>query len=122
MSDKESWEYIVQQRTAQGWEDITAHATRAEAIAERKVYEKNQPEFPARVVRRLESEGDRGSVRTYHVTMLETIVLSTTVEAESPEEALTEALEQESYKEESQGTSGFEVYDVEAGKTVLAKE
>ncbi len=43
-------EYIVQGNYGFGWEELTAHNTRAEAIAERKVYDENETSYPHRVI------------------------------------------------------------------------
>lgn len=46
--------YVIQQYTAQGWEDVTAEDSRSEARQRLKEYRDNQPEFDARMVKRRE--------------------------------------------------------------------
>jgi hypothetical protein len=45
--------YVVQGNYSQGWEDLTAHDTRKEAIAERKTYDANG-NYPHRVISKRE--------------------------------------------------------------------
>lgn len=58
MSEEPKYEYIVQGDYQQGWEDLTAHETRAAAVAECNVYNTEEPELRHRVVRRLEETID----------------------------------------------------------------
>ena len=48
---KYDYEYIVQGNYGYGWDDLTAHDTRAAARAERKVYDANES-TPHRVIAR----------------------------------------------------------------------
>lgn len=48
---KYTYEYIVQGNYGTGWDDLTSHAIGADARAERKVYDANEP-YPHRVVYR----------------------------------------------------------------------
>lgn len=49
--NKYVYEYIVQGHYGYGWDDLTAHDSRKEALAERKVYDANEPN-PHRVIHR----------------------------------------------------------------------
>lgn len=42
-------EYLIEQQTAQGWEEVCSEDTRAEARQRRNEYRGNQPEFPVRI-------------------------------------------------------------------------
>lgn len=42
-------EFVVQQRTAQGWEDVCAESTRSAALQRLREYRDNQPEYAARI-------------------------------------------------------------------------
>ena len=46
--------YVVQGNYGQGWEDLTTHDTRKEAIDERKVYDINEIKYAHRVISRRE--------------------------------------------------------------------
>lgn len=41
-------EFVVEQKTEQGWEVVTAEETRREAINQVKCYRRNQPKYPVR--------------------------------------------------------------------------
>lgn len=45
-------EYQIHQCTAQGWEEICSYDTRKEAKADLKAYRENQPEYPAKCIKR----------------------------------------------------------------------
>lgn len=45
-------EYQVHQCTCQGWEEVCAETTRREGMARLKEYRANQPEYPAKLVKR----------------------------------------------------------------------
>lgn len=46
--------WVVQQYTSQGWEDVNAEETRQDGKRSVKEYRDNQPEYPARLVKRRE--------------------------------------------------------------------
>jgi len=48
--------YVIQQYTGSqyGWEDVCEEDTRKEAVAQRKCYQENQPEYPVRIKKRRE--------------------------------------------------------------------
>jgi hypothetical protein len=50
-----AWEYEVQGNYGAGWETVTTEATNAEAKAQRRVYDENEPQYPHRVKRVKES-------------------------------------------------------------------
>jgi len=45
-------EYQIHQYWAHGWEEVSAHNTRREAIAELKIYRQEQPQAAAKLVKR----------------------------------------------------------------------
>lgn len=44
-------EYEVQGNYGQGWERLTTEESRADAIAQRKCYDVNEPQYPHRIRR-----------------------------------------------------------------------
>ena len=46
--------FLIQQHTAEGWEDVSAGETRAEAKSLLRDYRVNQPEIDVRMVKRRE--------------------------------------------------------------------
>lgn len=56
MSTPATYEYVVQGNYGygHGWEDLVSEETRAEALAQLKTYNDNEPEYPHRVIRRRE--------------------------------------------------------------------
>lgn len=49
---RDVWHFLV--NYGQGWEHETTEATRAEAVAQRKCYAENCPQYPTRIVKRRE--------------------------------------------------------------------
>lgn len=49
-------EYIIQQRTEQGWEEVHSEETKEEALQRLKEYRENQPEYPVRMIVRRTKE------------------------------------------------------------------
>lgn len=53
-------EWVVQQRTEQGWEDVFTAETSKEGTQTLKDYRENQPQYPARLVkRRVKKDGSQ---------------------------------------------------------------
>lgn len=42
-------EWIVEGNYGQGWEEVTAEESRAEAIQRRREYDENEPQYPHRI-------------------------------------------------------------------------
>lgn len=45
-------EFIIQQFTSCGWEDVDFHETYKAAKINLKLYRENQPDYPARLIKR----------------------------------------------------------------------
>lgn len=47
---KYDYEYIIQGNYGHGWEDLTAHETRRDAVDEKRVYDANETQYRHRVI------------------------------------------------------------------------